>query len=69
MTYAVHNIHTPPVLIVHDESGNAGWRYNDSPRLQPLGNPLATFPTLDEALAYQSARKAELPTYTHKVRV
>lgn len=68
MTYAVHNIHTPPVLIEYDENGNKGWRYNSYRRLQPLGSPLATFETLDEALAYQADKRALMPVYTHGVR-
>ena len=55
MTYAVHNIHTPPV--------KAG-----SDRDIKLPEPLGTFPTLAEALTYQADKRALLPVYTHGVR-
>ena len=63
MTYAVHNIHTPPVLIECD-----GYRVSINGNVLPLGEPLATFRTLGEALAYQAERKALLPVYTHGVK-
>lgn len=56
MSYAVHNIHTPPVKFGSD-------------RDIFLPEPLVECETLAEALAYQEARKAALPAYTHKVRV
>lgn len=52
MTYAVHNIHSPPVQL-------------GSERDLHLPEPLETFPTLAEALAYQAEKRALLPVYTH----
>lgn len=63
MTYAVHNIHTPPVLIECD-----GYRVSLTGNVLPLGDPLETFETLDEALTYQADKRAQLPIYTHKAR-
>lgn len=60
MTYAVHNIHTPPVLIECD-----GYRVSTNGSVLPLGDPLATFDTLAEALAYQADKRALMPVYKH----
>lgn len=55
MTYAVHNLHSPPVEI--DDQGTMTL---DGKTRIPLPSPLETFDTMEEALAWQGERKDSL---------